>query len=275
MLHPTVVPPLTLLVSGVPGRMGSAVVRAAADEPGVKVVAAVARPGSASRGRDAGTLAGTAALHVPLRDDFADALAAVRPDVAVDFTTPESATDFAEACVRHNVPLVTGTTGFTVAQRERLDRAAARIPLVVSPNMSVGVHVMLEAASLLGRVLGTGWDAEVLELHHRLKKDAPSGTALRIAEVVAKSRGQDASVLRLARAGQVGERPPGEIGVQTLRGGDVVGEHTVFFIAPGERIELSHRATSRDQFAKGALRAALWIHGQPPGQYGMRDVLGL
>lgn len=255
--------------------MGSAVVRAAAEDPGVKVVGAVARPGSTSRGYDVGTLSGVQALNVPLGDDFAGALVELRPDVAVDFTTPEAATDFAEACVRQGVPFVSGTTGFSVAHRERLDRAAARIPMVLSPNMSVGVHVMLEAASLLGRVLGTGWDAEVLELHHRLKKDAPSGTALRIAEVVARARGQDASVLRLARAGPVGERPAGEIGVQTLRGGDVVGEHTVFFLAPGERIELSHRATSRDQFAKGALRAALWVRGQPPGQYGMRDVLGL
>ncbi|MGZ6098898.1 MAG: 4-hydroxy-tetrahydrodipicolinate reductase [Myxococcaceae bacterium] len=266
---------LTLLVSGVPGRMGSAVVRAASEEPAVKVVGAVARPGTASRGRDVGTLSGVPALHLPLRDDFTAALAEVRPDVAVDFTTPEAATDFAEACVRQNIPFVTGTTGFTVVQRERLDRAAARIPMVISPNMSVGVHVMLEAASLLARVLGSGWDAEVLELHHRLKKDAPSGTALRIAEVVAKARGQDASAFRLARAGPVGERQVGEIGVQTLRGGDVVGEHTAFFLAPGERIEISHRATSRDQFAKGALRAALWVRGQPPGQYGMRDVLGL
>ena len=275
MLHPSAVPAITLLVSGVPGRMGSAVVRAAAEEPAVTVVGAVARPGTPSRGRDVGTLSGTSALRLPLRDDFAAALADVRPDVAVDFTTPDSAADFAEACARQGVPFVTGTTGFGPAQRERLDRAAARIPVVVSPNMSVGVHVMLEAASLLGRVLGTGWDAEVLELHHRLKKDAPSGTALRIAEVVAKARGHDASVFRLARAGQMGDRPPGEIGVQTLRGGDVVGEHTVFFLGPGERIELSHRATNRDQFAKGAIRAALWVRGQPPGQYGMRDVLGL
>jgi 4-hydroxy-tetrahydrodipicolinate reductase len=267
--------PLTLLVTGVPGRMGSAVVRAAAEEPEVRIVGAVARPGTPVRGRDVGTVAGAPALRLPLRDDLSSALLELRPEVVIDFTTPEAAADVADGCARHSVPLVSGTTGFTNAQRERLDRAAARIPMVLSPNMSVGVHVMLEAASLLGRVLGTGWDAEVLEMHHRLKKDAPSGTALRIAEVVAKARGQDASVLRLARAGPVGERPPGEIGVQTLRGGDVVGEHTVFFLAPGERIELSHRATSRDQFAKGALRAALWVRGQPPGQYGMRDVLGL
>ena len=149
--------------------MGSAVVRAAAEEPSVKVVGAVARPGTASRGRDVGTLSGVTALHLPLRDDFSAALMEVRPDVAVDFTNPESATDFADTCARLGVPFVTGTTGFTPVQRERLDRAAARIPVVISPNMSVGVHVMLEAASLLGRVLGTGWDAEVLELHHRLK----------------------------------------------------------------------------------------------------------
>jgi len=267
--------PLTILVAGVPGRMGSAVVRAAAEEPAVRIVGAVARPGSPVRGQDVGAVSGAPLLRLQVRDDFSAALLELRPEVVVDFTTPEAAADAADACARHGVPLVSGTTGFTDVQRERLDRAAARIPTVLSPNMSVGVHVMLEAASLLGRVLGTSWDAEVLELHHRLKRDAPSGTALRIAEVVAKARGQDASMFRLARAGPIGERPSGEIGVQTLRGGDVVGEHTVFFLAPGERIELSHRATSRDQFAKGALRAALWVRGQPSGQYGMRDVLGL
>ena len=255
--------------------MGSAVVRAAAEEPGVKVVGAVARPGTSSRGRDVGTLSGVSALHLPLRDDFSAALIDVRPDVAVDFTTPESAADFADACARQGVPFVTGTTGFTPAQRERLDRAAARIPMVLSPNMSVGVHVMLEAASLLSRVLGPGWDAEVLELHHRLKKDAPSGTALRIAEVVAKARGQDAGAMRLVRAGQVGERPSGEIGVQTLRGGDVVGEHTALFCGLGERLEITHRASSRETFARGAVRAAEWLRDRDPGLYDMQDVLGL
>jgi 4-hydroxy-tetrahydrodipicolinate reductase len=266
---------LALLVTGVPGRMGSAVVRAAADEPAVRLIGAVARPGSPIRGQDAGTVSGTSPLRVPIGDDFGSALTELRPEVVVDFTAAEPCVDFAEACVRAGIPFVTGTTGFSAPQRERLERASARIPLVSSPNMSVGVHVMLEAAALLGRVLGKGWDAEVLELHHRMKKDAPSGTALRLAEVVARSRGQDASVFRLARAGPVGERPLGEIGVQTLRGGDVVGEHTVYFLGPGERIELSHRATSRDQFAKGALRAALWVRNQPPGLYAMRDVLGL
>jgi len=266
---------VSLLVTGVPGRMGLAVVRAASENPLVRVVGALGRPGSRVKGQDAGTLAGVAAIRVPVQDDFGSALLELRPQVVVDFSTPEACADFADACVRAGTPLVTGTTGFNGPQRERLDRASTRIPLVTSPNMSVGVNVMLEAAALLARVLGPAWDAEVVELHHRLKKDAPSGTALRLAEVVARARGQDASAFRLARAGQVGERPAGEIGIQTLRGGDVVGEHTVHFLAPGERIELTHRATSRDQFAKGALRAATWIQGQPPGQYGMRDVLGL
>jgi 4-hydroxy-tetrahydrodipicolinate reductase len=266
---------LSLLVTGVPGRMGSAVVRAAADEPAVRLIGAVGRPGSPIRGQDAGTVSGASHLSVPIGDDFASALTSLGPEVVVDFTAAEPSVDFAEACVRASIPFVTGTTGFNAPQRERLERASGRIALVSSPNMSVGVHVMLEAASLLGRVLGNAWDAEVLELHHRMKKDAPSGTALRLAEVVARSRGQDASVFRLARAGPVGERPLGEIGVQTLRGGDVVGEHTVYFLGQGERIELSHRATSRDQFAKGALRAALWVRNQPPGLYAMRDVLGL
>lgn len=265
----------SLLVTGVPGRMGLAVVRAAAENPLVRVVGAVGRPGSRVKGQDAGTLAGVGSIRVAVQDDFGSALLELRPQAVVDFSTPEACVDIADACARAGTPLVTGTTGFNGPQRERLDRASTRIPVVASPNMSVGVHVMLEAAALLARVLGPAWDAEVVELHHRLKKDAPSGTAMRLAEVVARARGQDASAFRLVRAGAVGERPAGEIGIQTLRGGDVVGEHTLHFLAPGERIELTHRATSRDQFAKGALRAAVWIQGQPPGQYGMRDVLGL
>jgi 4-hydroxy-tetrahydrodipicolinate reductase len=256
--------------------MGLAVVRAASEKSHwCGCIGAVSGRLPAGQGRAGRWPVSRAMIRVSVQDDFSSALLELRPQVIVDFSTPEACADFADACARAGTPLVTGTTGFNGPQRERLDRASTRIPVVLSPNMSVGVNVMLEAAALLARALGPSWDAEVVELHHRLKKDAPSGTALRLAEVVARARGQDDSAFRLARAGQVGERPAGEIGIQTLRGGDVVGEHTLHFLAAGERIELTHRATSRDQFAKGALRAATWIVGKPPGQYGMRDVLGL
>ena len=145
----------------------------------------------------------------------------------------------------------------------------------MSPNMSVGVNVMFKVAAQLARVLGESFDVEIVEAHHKVKKDAPSGTALRLAEDVAKALGRDASSFRMARQGQVGERTAEEIGIQTLRGGDVVGEHTVFFFGDGERLELTHRASSRDQFAQGALRAAAWVAGKPPGRYDMADVLDL
>ncbi|MCX5730743.1 MAG: 4-hydroxy-tetrahydrodipicolinate reductase, partial [Deltaproteobacteria bacterium] len=166
--------------------------------------------------------------------------------------------------------------GFSAEEKARIRQDAARIPVVLSPNMSVGVNVMFALVAQAAKVLGNAYDVEIVEMHHGKKKDAPSGTALRLAEVAAESLGRDPGKdVVYARHGMMGERTPREIGVMALRGGDVVGEHTVFFAGQGERLEVTHRATSRDQFARGALRAALWVKGRPPGLYDMHDVLGL
>jgi 4-hydroxy-tetrahydrodipicolinate reductase len=194
----------------------------------------------------------------------------------VDFTAFEVSARHAEVCAGRGVALVIGSTGFTAEARARVSEAARKVPLVLSPNMSVGVNVLFSLVEQAARVLGDAYDVEIVEMHHKMKKDAPSGTAVRLAEVAAGALGRDPRKdLAYARHGMIGERPPRQIGVQTLRGGDVVGEHTVFFAGQGERLELTHRATSREQFARGALRAAAWVVGRPPGLYDMQDVLGL
>ena len=211
---------------------------------------------------------------MPAGDDLGRVLDAARAQVVIDFTSAEASVAHARACAERGVGLVIGSTGFTPEARAEVARHAASIPVVLAPNTSVGVNVVIRMAAELARVLGEGYDVEVLEAHHRMKKDAPSGTALKLAEVLAAALGRGEEDLTFARHGQVGARPRREIGVQTLRGGDVVGEHTVFFYGEGERIELTHRATSRDQFGLGALRAARWVAGRAPGLYDMADVLG-
>jgi 4-hydroxy-tetrahydrodipicolinate reductase len=194
----------------------------------------------------------------------------------VDFTSFEASVAHAEVCARQGVALVVGSTGFTPEAKARMAEAAKRIPIVLSPNMSVGVNVLFALVREAARILGDAYDVEIVEMHHKKKKDAPSGTAVRLAEVAAEALGRDpARDLAYARHGMIGERPAREIGVQTLRGGDVVGDHTVLFAGEGERLELIHRATSRDQFARGAVRALRWIVGKPAGLYDMADVLGL
>ncbi|HXX31608.1 MAG TPA: 4-hydroxy-tetrahydrodipicolinate reductase [Myxococcaceae bacterium] len=267
--------PRRVLVTGVTGRMGAAVVRALRGDVRFQLAGGAVRPGSGLAGQDAGTLAGLGPLGAPTFEDPGKAAAEVRPEVVIDFSHPEGTGEWAEVCGRNGTALVVGTTGLSGVVREQIDRAARSAAVVLSPNMSVGINVLLDVAVHLARLLGEAWDVEVLDLHHRQKRDAPSGTALRLAEVLARAAGRDASAFRLARAGEVGPRPPGEIGVQTLRGGDVVGEHTVYFLSDGERIEVTHRATSRDQFARGAVRAAAWACAQEPGLYTMQDVLGL
>lgn len=194
----------------------------------------------------------------------------------IDFTTPEASMSFLKAAVDHKKPLVIGTTGFTDAQRKEIEAAAKKIPIVFSSNMSVGVNVMWKLIADAAQGLGSSYDIEVLEMHHRLKKDAPSGTAMTTAEVFAEASGRTLSKDAVySRQGMIGERKANEIGIQTLRGGDVVGDHTVYFAGIGERLEITHRASSRDTFAQGALRAAEWLIGKKPGLYNMQDVLGL
>jgi 4-hydroxy-tetrahydrodipicolinate reductase len=231
--------------------------------------------GSQAVGADVGEVTHLPPLGISVRDDLDRALTDGKGQVVIDFTSAEASATHARICAQRGVPLVIGSTGFTPALKSEVVECARRIPLVMTPNMSVGVNVMFRTAAQLAQILGDGFDVEIVEAHHRMKKDAPSGTALRLAEDIASATGRVSSSFRFARQGQLGERPSKEIGLQTLRGGDVVGEHTVFFFGEGERLELTHRATSRDQFARGAIRAARWLVSRPPGLYDMQDVLGL
>jgi 4-hydroxy-tetrahydrodipicolinate reductase len=263
---------VNVVVTGAAGRMGREIVRLVLGAPALKLHGAVDRaPGGV--GQDAGVLAGLPPCGVKVVEALATALPGA--GCVIDFTHFEASAAHAETCAAAGVPIVIGATGFTPAARARVAAAAARIPVLLSPNMSVGVNVLFELVRQAAAVLGDTYDVEIVELHHKKKKDAPSGTAVKLAEVAAGALGRDpARDLTYARHGMIGERPPREIGVQTVRGGDIVGEHTVYFCGDGERLELTHRATAREQFARGAVRAAAWLPGRAPGLYDMADVLG-
>jgi 4-hydroxy-tetrahydrodipicolinate reductase len=265
--------PVRIAVLGAAGKMGQAIVRALAATPGATLSAAVERPGSAELGRDAGLLAGLGANQITVRGDLP---AAGEADVWIDFSSPAASVAHAAEAASRGAALVIGTTGLSADDRARITQAAAKVAIVLSPNMSVGVNVLLRLVADAARALGPDYDIEVLEAHHRAKRDAPSGTALRLAEALAEATGRDlAETARYERHGDIGPRPGREIGLQTIRGGDVVGDHTVFFLGLGERVEITHKASSRETFARGAVRAALWLAGRPPGLHDMRDVLGL
>jgi len=265
--------PLKIVVTGAAGRMGRAIVAALAAAPGLSLVGATESAGSPHLGRDAGELAGVGSLKVTVTDTLAPLLATA--DAVIDFTGPAASVSHAAACAAHGTALVIGSTGFTSEQKAALAEAATRTALVVAPNMSVGVNLLFRLAAEAARVLGPGFDVEVVEAHHRHKKDAPSGTAVRLAEVLAEAMGVDpATDVQHGREGITGARPGGVIGMHAVRGGDVVGDHTVLLLGDGERVELTHRATSRSNFAEGALRAARWLPGRAPGVYDMGDVLG-
>ena len=262
------------MISGATGRMGRALIRLATMLPDVEVAGALEAPGHEQIGEDSGSLAGEAANGIPVSADPAAALAASR--VLIEFSWPEPSLEHLRVAADQGCPVVLGTTGFNAAQQEELDSIAARIPLLQATNMSVGVTLLTEVVEMVAGKLGAGFDMEVMETHHRLKKDAPSGTALTLAAAAARGRKADLEDWGVyGRKGMVGERPDDEIGVMALRGGDVVGDHTVFFFGTGERLELTHKAGSRDAFASGALRAAHWLAGREPGAYRMQDVLGL
>jgi 4-hydroxy-tetrahydrodipicolinate reductase len=263
-----------VVVAGAAGRMGSRIVACLQGDAGLKVVAALEAAGHSALGADAGEVAGVGRLGVPIT---ADARAAIVPDrVLVEFSVPEATLAHLELVAAVGARAVIGTTGFTPAQREHIATLGRRAAIMLAPNMSVAVNVAYQALTLIARALGDDYDVEITEIHHRFKKDAPSGTALEMAKVVAGALGRDlGSVGVYGRQGMTGERSQKEIGVMSLRSGDVVGEHTVSFGTLGERLELTHRAHSRDTFARGALRAARWIAGRPPGLYSMQDVLGL
>ena len=261
-----------IAVLGASGRMGRAIIRIIGQTPTAKLAAAVERAGAADVGKDAGALAGVAELGVLISAGLPAAGAA---DVWIDFTQPAASVEHATAAGNAGAAIVIGTTGLSDAQKGHVAESAGRTPIVLTPNMSVGVNVLLKLVADATRALGDGYDIDIVEAHHKMKRDAPSGTALRLAEAAAEGRDVPLSAVACyTRHGDVGPRPPGEIGIQTLRGGDVVGDHTVFFFGANERIEITHRASSRDAFASGAVRAATWVAGRQPGLYDMRDVLG-
>ena len=267
-------PAVSVVAAGAAGRMGSRIVACVRDAPDLRLVAALEAPGHPATGRDAGEVAGVGAMGVSIGADVTSAI--VRDRVLIEFSAPEPTLEHLRRAAEIGARAVIGTTGFTPAQRGEIAELARRTAIMLSPNMSVGVTLALQVLATMARALGDDYDVEVTEIHHRFKKDAPSGTALRMAEVVAEALGRDlGSVGVYGRQGVPGERSPKEIAVMSLRSGDVVGEHTVSFGTLGERIELTHRAHNRDTFARGALRAVRWIAARPPGLYSMQDVLGL
>jgi len=266
--------PLRVTICGAAGRMGRTLVEMALADSGISLGGAIEAPGNALLGADAGALAGCGASGVTLECEIEPALAA--SDVVIDFTRPLPTLEHAAACAVAGIPIVIGTTGFDAAQRRALDATAARIPMVLAPNMSVGVNLCFKLVETATRVLGEAVDIEIIEAHHRHKVDAPSGTAVRLGEIAAAARGQPlADCAVYAREGHTGPRPAGAIGFATVRAGDIVGEHTVMYAGEGERVEITHRAASRANFANGAFRAARWVLGRAPGRYDMQDVLGL
>lgn len=262
-----------IVVCGAAGRMGRTLVTLVAQNEATTLAGAVEAAGNPTLGKDAGELAGVGTLSVSITEDFA---ALATPDaVALDFTNAAAALDHLRTAVHKQSPIVIGSTGFSTEQQAEVDRLAPQTRCVIAPNMSVGIAVLQRLARDAALALGADFDPEIVEIHHHMKVDAPSGTALALARTVA-----DATKRTLAadavygREGLVGQRKQREIGIMTLRGGDVVGDHTVIFAGMGERIELTHRAQSRDCLARGAIRAALWLTQQPIGRYGMANVLG-
>lgn len=265
---------MKIAVLGVAGRMGQALVRRLCSHPELSLVAAVARPGSDVLGEDAGVLAGAGACGVSVSDDLAAALAAA--DLLVDFSTPYASLRALDACVAANCPMVIGTTGFSSAELARIAAAAEQIAIVLAPNMSIGVNLSFKLVQMAASALGDDVDVEVIEAHHSAKVDAPSGTAVRLGEILADTLDRNLEEDAVyGRQGQVGARDRRSIGFSAIRGGDIIGEHTVMFAGIGERLEITHRASSRDNFASGALRAAEYLAQRSSGLFDMQDVLGL
>ncbi|HPE59606.1 MAG TPA: 4-hydroxy-tetrahydrodipicolinate reductase [Thiolinea sp.] len=267
-----------IAIVGAAGRMGKTLIEACAAHEGVQLTVATEQPHNPLLGADIGVLAGCGASGVKLADSLDQALQVPGADfdVLIDFTRPEPTLAHLDWCVRHGKRMVIGTTGFDETGKAAIRQAAERIPVVFAPNMSVGVNLCLKLLDMAARVLGNDVDVEVLEMHHRHKVDAPSGTALRMGEVVAEALGRDLQTCAVyGREGHTGERERRTIGFATLRGGDVVGEHSVIFAGAGERVEISHKSASRINYANGALRAATWLMQHRSGQFDMLDVLNL
>jgi len=261
-------------IHGAAGRMGQSIASVLDDDPEASLVAAMDREGSNLIGRDMGELTGRTPSGVRITSDVEEFLNNV--EVVIDFSIASATAKLLPLCAGQHIPMVIGTTGLDAETRAGLERAAERVPIVFAPNYSQGVNALYFLAARATELLGPAFDAEIVEIHHRHKVDAPSGTAVRLGEVVAAAKQLDPErTVSHGRSGQVGARPTDEIGVMALRGGDVVGEHTLYLVGEGERIELTHRATDRSIFARGAVRAAHWVVGRPAGLYDMADVMGI
>lgn len=265
---------IRIAVVGASGRMGQSLITATQLHEGAVLTAVIARERNSNQGQDAGSMVGLAKKGVVVTDDLATVFDKV--DVVIDFTLPEASMPYLSLCRRAGKALVIGTTGFNEEQKKIIADTAEQIPVVFAPNMSVGVNLSLKLLAMAAKVLGDDVDIEIIEAHHRHKVDAPSGTALRMGEVIAEELGRDLQQCAVyGREGRSDERDRRTIGFSTIRAGDIVGEHTVMFADEGERVEITHKATNRMTFANGAVRAALWLASQQAGLYDMQDVLGL
>jgi len=265
---------LNVALLGASGRMGRTLVPLVVESEDLRLSGALAAADDPRLGHDAGVVAGMVPLGITLTSEAGRALEGA--DVAIEFALPAATVGNVRLCAGRGLPIVIGTTGHDAAARREIERAAGTIPVVMAPNMSLGVNLLLRLAELAGRALDERYDAEIVEAHHRLKVDAPSGTALGLGAAVARGRGVDHDEAAVyARHGATGARKPGTIGYAVIRAGDIVGDHRVIFAGPGECIELAHHAQDRSGFARGALAAARWVVGRPPGLYSMMDVLGI
>ena len=265
---------IRIAVVGASGRMGLCLIKAAELDTRTTLSIATSRSGSLAIGKDAGELAGIGTLNIKIIDDVASAIDHF--DVLIDFTRPDASMEFIEICRQAGKKIIIGTTGFSEPQKDSITKAAKEIAIVMAPNMSVGVNLALKLLEMTAKVMGDYTDIEVIEAHHRHKVDAPSGTALRMGEVIAKTLGRDLKDCAIyGREGNTGERDRKTIGFSTIRAGDIVGDHTVMFADEGERVEITHKANSRMTFANGAIIASVWLNDKPNGLYDMQDVLGL
>jgi 4-hydroxy-tetrahydrodipicolinate reductase len=265
---------IRIAVAGAAGRMGSRITALSKEDKGLQLAGAFERKGHKDIGKDIGTVIGIGNTGVKLVDSLESIIDGV--DLVISFTTVEASKEHLRVASSRGKAMVIGTTGFTKDDMKEVAKLTKKIPCVMASNMSMGVNLLLRVLQDIARVLGDAYDVEIIEAHHRMKKDAPSGTALKMAQVIAEALKRNLDEVAVyARKGIIGERTSKEIGIQTIRAGDIVGEHTVIFGGLGERIEVTHKVSSRDTFARGALRAAKWVVGKPAGLYDMQDVLGL
>ncbi|MDP6477456.1 MAG: 4-hydroxy-tetrahydrodipicolinate reductase [Nitrospinaceae bacterium] len=264
---------IKIVVIGAAGRMGKTILSCIEDTKGVSIAGGSEYAGHPAIGNDVGETAGIGTKGIAIVENIEDAMADC--DAVIDFTTPESSINTLSVAVKYEKSLVIGTTGFSVEQKKSISHAAESIRCVFAPNMSIGVNVLFKVAGDVAKIMGDAYDVEIVEAHHKFKKDAPSGTAVRLSEIIADSLGRNLDEVGVYGRKGMAERTQKEIGIHTVRAGDIVGEHRVLFGGMGENLELFHRAQSRETFARGSIHAAQWLVNQSPGLYDMQDVLGL